>query len=150
MDVAYDRVMKGTDLNLLYKKGIYWVGAVVYYAGQELPRRLAPENAELLSDAVAVVDEVSHIYFTPSQRMEGRALWYESEEGWKQAEWTGKMWEIPSAIFQYRIGKLAPVYSGRTAIAIVKRGRKPTEDHRRILTLHLLKKARSEGEGHAQ
>lgn len=150
MGITYDRVMNGTDLNFIYEKGAYWVGITIYCAGQVLPRRLAPENSEFLRDGLAVVDDESYIYLTPGRRLGNKLLWYEGGSGWEPAEWTGKLWQIPSRMFQYRISRQAPLYSARLVIALKEQGKPSAEEEKRMLVLHLLKKARAGGERHAE
>lgn len=145
LGITYDRIMKWTDLNLLYGKGEYWAGAAVYYAKQTVPRRLAPENGQFSSDARVTVDEESFIYLVPCRPMGENVLWYQNGERWEKAAGTKKGYRIPSRAFVYQISKQAPLYSGKLTIALSGSGEVPSRGQKRVLQLHLLKKVKPGG-----
>lgn len=145
LGITYDRMMKCTDLNLLYGVGEYWTGIAVYDAKQSLPRRLAPENGQFLPDALLKVDEESFLYLIPAQPMGKKILWFRNEQKWEQAERTKRGWRIPSRVFVYQISKQAPLYSGKLTIALAEEDRAPSRGQQRILVLHLLKKVKPGG-----
>ena len=116
-----------------------WIGITIYSTENTVPRKLAPENAQVLRDGMAVEDEQSWFCLTPGKALLGSMLWYEKNGEWVQAEWTGTMWQLPGDAMSSRANCRTPLCTAKTRIAFAKKGEWPTEEQKRVLAVHFLK-----------
>lgn len=116
-----------------------WIGITIYTTEDTIPRKLAPENEQVLRDGRAVLDGQNWFYLTPGKALLGSVLWYEKNREWVQAEWTGTMWQLPGDAMSSRANCRTPLCTAKTCIAFAKKGELPTEEQKRVLAVHFLK-----------
>ena len=116
-----------------------WAGVTIYGTEETVPKRLAPENGNVLKDGVWAPDVPGRFYLTPGKLLRDRVLWYELQGRWFQAEWTGQMWEIPEEAAEGHTTCQTPLCSAKVRIAFAEKGEQPRPDQERILVFHYLK-----------
>lgn len=135
---TFERVIRGTDLSNRYHTGEYSFLMGIYQLEKRCPRRLSKEFFRFSEEVILQVTEGrSSFLLKPLEELKEQFWYMDPEQGWRQAKLENGFLSIPTSVFEYFLQQKNPVMEGSVLVALVRNGKKQTDELTRELNVHI-------------